>query len=165
MCKMEEGGGRGGREREDGGRASMIAKVISSTSTRLVQQRLDRGLHGAVVHNNSAGFILPLPRLGYGSVGSRRRQQLYQSQESKASGTMSGLDERGDESRKTANGEKRDKNTFAADTNAAAAIDFFRLVTSMKTTPRTGWVQRRVDKPESIADHSYRMVLHSSNKV
>ena len=122
MCKMEEGGGRGGREREDGGRASMIAKVISSTSTRLVQQRLDRGLHGAVVHNNSAGFILPLPRLGYGSVGSRRRQQLYQSQESKASGTMSGLDERGDESRKTANGEKRDKNTFAADTNAAAAF-------------------------------------------
>ena len=30
-----------------------------------------------------------------------------------------------------------------------------------QTTPRTGWVKRGVDKPESIADHMYRMGIMS----
>ena len=42
---------------------------------------------------------------------------------------------------------------------AAAAIDFFALTRSLKTTKRTGWVMRGVHHPESIADHMYRMSL------
>jgi hypothetical protein len=42
---------------------------------------------------------------------------------------------------------------------AARAINFLHLTQSLKTTPRTGWVNHGVDKPESIADHMYRMSL------
>lgn len=42
---------------------------------------------------------------------------------------------------------------------AARAIDFLHLTQALKTTPRTGWVNHGVDKPESIADHMYRMSL------
>ena len=41
-----------------------------------------------------------------------------------------------------------------------AAVELFTLVGQMKTTPRTGWVERGVPRPESVADHSYRMVRH-----
>ena len=33
------------------------------------------------------------------------------------------------------------------------------ITQALKTTPRTGWVNHGVDKPESIADHMYRMSL------
>eukprot|EP00199_Chlamydomonas_sp_CCMP681_P006456 CAMPEP_0119116108 /NCGR_PEP_ID=MMETSP1180-20130426/52105_1 /TAXON_ID=3052 ORGANISM="Chlamydomonas cf sp, Strain CCMP681" /NCGR_SAMPLE_ID=MMETSP1180 /ASSEMBLY_ACC=CAM_ASM_000741 /LENGTH=199 /DNA_ID=CAMNT_0007105223 /DNA_START=102 /DNA_END=701 /DNA_ORIENTATION=+ len=39
----------------------------------------------------------------------------------------------------------------------AAAVDFLFLLQKLKTTPRTGWVKRGVQQPESIADHMYRM--------
>lgn len=39
----------------------------------------------------------------------------------------------------------------------ASTIDFLHLLQNLKTTPRTGWVRSGVDKPESIADHMYRM--------
>ena len=42
---------------------------------------------------------------------------------------------------------------------AARAIDFLHLTQSLKTTPRTGWVNHGVANPESIADHMYRMSL------
>ena len=42
---------------------------------------------------------------------------------------------------------------------AARAVDFLHLTQALKTTPRTGWVNHGVDKPESIADHMYRMSL------
>ena len=42
---------------------------------------------------------------------------------------------------------------------AARAIDFLHITQALKTTPRTGWVNHGVDKPESIADHMYRMSL------
>ncbi len=43
--------------------------------------------------------------------------------------------------------------------DAARAVDFLHLTQALKTTPRTGWVKHGVDKPESIADHMYRMAL------
>ena len=43
--------------------------------------------------------------------------------------------------------------------DAARAVDFLHLTQALKTTPRTGWVNHGVDKPESIADHMYRMTL------
>jgi putative hydrolase of HD superfamily len=42
---------------------------------------------------------------------------------------------------------------------AARAVDFLHLTQSLKTTPRTGWVNNGVAHPESIADHMYRMSL------
>ena len=42
---------------------------------------------------------------------------------------------------------------------AARAINFLHITQALKTTPRTGWVNHGVDKPESIADHMYRMSL------
>ncbi|XP_022153358.1 HD domain-containing protein 2 [Momordica charantia] len=41
--------------------------------------------------------------------------------------------------------------------SASSAIDFLTLCQRLKTTKRTGWIQRRVKDPESIADHMYRM--------
>jgi putative hydrolase of HD superfamily len=42
---------------------------------------------------------------------------------------------------------------------AAAAINFLTLTRSLKTTKRTGWILSGIPKPESIADHMYRMSL------
>jgi len=42
---------------------------------------------------------------------------------------------------------------------AVRAVDFLHLTQALKTTPRTGWVNHGVDKPESIADHMYRMSI------
>ncbi|KAL3765030.1 hypothetical protein ACHAW5_004289 [Stephanodiscus triporus] len=42
---------------------------------------------------------------------------------------------------------------------ASRAIDFLTLTRSLKTTKRTGWVRSGVSRPESIADHMYRMSL------
>ena len=42
---------------------------------------------------------------------------------------------------------------------AARAINFLHITQALKTTPRTGWVNHGVDRPESIADHMYRMSL------
>jgi putative hydrolase of HD superfamily len=44
-------------------------------------------------------------------------------------------------------------------TPAQRAIDFLHLTQSLKTTPRTGWVNHGIGNPESIADHMYRMSL------
>ena len=46
-----------------------------------------------------------------------------------------------------------------AQVDPAKALDFFRLVGKLKTTPRTGWVNNEVKSPESIADHMYRMSM------
>ena len=60
-----------------------------------------------------------------------------------------------------------DTPTAAAGSSAAApptvtpasAVDFFTLLTRLKTTKRTGWVRSNVAAPESIADHMYRMAM------
>ncbi|XP_073018331.1 uncharacterized protein [Primulina eburnea] len=41
----------------------------------------------------------------------------------------------------------------------SSAIDFLSLCHRLKTTKRAGWVRKEVQKPESIADHMYRMGL------
>eukprot|EP00892_Ulva_mutabilis_P010195 jgi/Ulvmu1/7548/UM037_0092.1 len=41
--------------------------------------------------------------------------------------------------------------------SVASIVDFLHLVQKLKTQPRKGWVLRNVQKPESIADHMYRM--------
>lgn len=38
-------------------------------------------------------------------------------------------------------------------------LDFFRFVGKLKTTKRTGWVYSKVNKPESVSDHMYRMSM------
>ena len=43
--------------------------------------------------------------------------------------------------------------------SASRAVSFLHLTQQLKLTPRTGWVNHGVDKPESIADHMYRMSL------
>eukprot|EP01136_Pigoraptor_vietnamica_P015680 Opistho-1_new@59120 len=45
----------------------------------------------------------------------------------------------------------------ALDVDPKTILDFIFLCGRLKTTKRTGWVNHRVDKPESIADHMYRM--------
>ncbi|KAJ2881334.1 hypothetical protein IWW38_005812 [Coemansia aciculifera] len=46
-----------------------------------------------------------------------------------------------------------------ADCNAKASsvIDFLRIVSQLKRTKRTGWVNSGIKEPESIADHMHRM--------
>ncbi len=41
------------------------------------------------------------------------------------------------------------------------ALDFLLLSGGLKKTKRTGWVNHRIELPESIADHMYRMALIS----
>ncbi|XP_051853653.1 5'-deoxynucleotidase HDDC2 isoform X2 [Antechinus flavipes] len=38
-------------------------------------------------------------------------------------------------------------------------LQFLRLVGQLKRVPRTGWVYRNVEKPESVSDHMYRMAI------
>ena len=47
------------------------------------------------------------------------------------------------------------------DDDADTAVDFARLAGGLKTTPRTGWVRRRVPRYESVADHSWRVAVMS----
>ncbi|XP_064365012.1 5'-deoxynucleotidase HDDC2 isoform X2 [Dromaius novaehollandiae] len=41
----------------------------------------------------------------------------------------------------------------------AGLLQFLRLVGQLKRVPRTGWVYRNVEKPESVSDHMYRMAV------
>lgn len=43
--------------------------------------------------------------------------------------------------------------------SVSSTIDFLHLVENLKKQPRTGWVYRDVQNPESIADHMYRMAI------
>nr|XP_023506786.1 HD domain-containing protein 2 isoform X2 [Equus caballus] len=38
-------------------------------------------------------------------------------------------------------------------------LRFLRLVGQLKRVPRTGWVYRNVERPESVSDHMYRMAV------
>ncbi|XP_005990535.1 HD domain-containing protein 2 [Latimeria chalumnae] len=38
-------------------------------------------------------------------------------------------------------------------------LHFMKLVGQLKRVPRTGWVYRKVEKPESVSDHMYRMAV------
>uniref|UniRef100_A0A8C0PNX3 5'-deoxynucleotidase HDDC2 n=1 Tax=Canis lupus familiaris TaxID=9615 RepID=A0A8C0PNX3_CANLF len=43
--------------------------------------------------------------------------------------------------------------------SAAALLRFLRQVGQLKRVPRTGWVYRSVERPESVSDHMYRMAV------
>ncbi|XP_043835098.1 5'-deoxynucleotidase HDDC2-like [Dromiciops gliroides] len=38
-------------------------------------------------------------------------------------------------------------------------LQFLQLMGQLKRVPRTGWVHRNVEKPESVSDHMYRMTI------
>ncbi|XP_045400257.1 5'-deoxynucleotidase HDDC2 isoform X2 [Lemur catta] len=38
-------------------------------------------------------------------------------------------------------------------------LQFLRLVGQLKRVPRTGWIYRNVEQPESVSDHMYRMAV------
>uniref|UniRef100_A0A8C5Q5Q9 5'-deoxynucleotidase HDDC2 n=1 Tax=Leptobrachium leishanense TaxID=445787 RepID=A0A8C5Q5Q9_9ANUR len=38
-------------------------------------------------------------------------------------------------------------------------LQFMKLIGQLKRVPRTGWVYRKVEKPESVSDHMYRMAI------
>ncbi|XP_075859109.1 5'-deoxynucleotidase HDDC2 isoform X1 [Microcebus murinus] len=42
---------------------------------------------------------------------------------------------------------------------AASLLQFLRLVGQLKRVPRTGWIYRNVEQPESVSDHMYRMAV------
>ena len=39
------------------------------------------------------------------------------------------------------------------------SIPFLRFLERLKNIPRASWVKRDVQSPESVSDHSYRMVI------
>lgn len=43
--------------------------------------------------------------------------------------------------------------------NYGKALEFLKLVGRLKHLPRTGWVLRNVQKPETVAGHMYRMAM------
>ncbi|PKA55555.1 hypothetical protein AXF42_Ash006757 [Apostasia shenzhenica] len=46
-----------------------------------------------------------------------------------------------------------------ASADSASAIDFLTLCHRLKTTKRKGWINHGIKRPESVADHMYRMAL------
>lgn len=46
-------------------------------------------------------------------------------------------------------------NDPADGSGAQRAVDLLQQINHLKTTPRTGWAQRGVPEPESVADHSH----------
>ncbi|XP_074189638.1 5'-deoxynucleotidase HDDC2 isoform X1 [Rhinolophus sinicus] len=47
----------------------------------------------------------------------------------------------------------------ASGRGARNLLQFLRLVGQLKRVPRTGWVYRNVERPESVSDHMYRMAV------
>ena len=43
----------------------------------------------------------------------------------------------------------------------SSLLEFAYLIGNLKKTERSGWVRKNVNKPESIADHMYRMSILS----
>ena len=44
-------------------------------------------------------------------------------------------------------------------TEPSSILQFMLVIGQLKVNKRTGWVNHKVDKPESIADHMYRMSI------
>jgi putative hydrolase of HD superfamily len=45
------------------------------------------------------------------------------------------------------------------DATSASLLAFLKTVGALKRVPRQGWVDRGIDKPESVADHTYRNAM------
>ena len=39
------------------------------------------------------------------------------------------------------------------------SIQFLHVLERLKNIPRAGWVKHGIESPESVSDHSYRMVV------
>uniref|UniRef100_A0A6I8P5J7 5'-deoxynucleotidase HDDC2 n=1 Tax=Ornithorhynchus anatinus TaxID=9258 RepID=A0A6I8P5J7_ORNAN len=48
---------------------------------------------------------------------------------------------------------------MAGSGSGRSLLHFMRLLGQLKRVPRTGWVYRNVEKPESVSDHMYRMSI------
>ena len=44
-------------------------------------------------------------------------------------------------------------------TKMSSPFDFFRIIETLKETPRKGWLLRGISSPESVSDHMYRMAI------
>ncbi|TNN35737.1 HD domain-containing protein 2 [Liparis tanakae] len=51
--------------------------------------------------------------------------------------------------------------TMEATAGMSNMLQFMKLIGQLKRVPRTGWVYRNVQKPESVSDHMYRMAVMS----
>ncbi|XP_041831656.1 HD domain-containing protein 2 [Melanotaenia boesemani] len=51
--------------------------------------------------------------------------------------------------------------TMEQATGISKMLQFMKLIGQLKRVPRTGWVYRKVKKPESVSDHMYRMAMMS----
>src|SRR5690554_6859406 len=51
------------------------------------------------------------------------------------------------------------KDAIVLPASASSLLDFFLVAGKVKSLRRTGWVDREVRDPESVADHMYRMAL------
>ncbi|XP_008300651.1 5'-deoxynucleotidase HDDC2 [Stegastes partitus] len=48
-----------------------------------------------------------------------------------------------------------------AASSSSNMLQFMKLIGQLKRVPRTGWVYRKVQNPESVSDHMYRMAMMS----
>ncbi|XP_075059117.1 5'-deoxynucleotidase HDDC2 [Mixophyes fleayi] len=48
---------------------------------------------------------------------------------------------------------------MAVASSGKSLLQFMKCVGQLKRVPRTGWVYRKVEKPESVSDHMYRMAV------
>ncbi|XP_033998799.1 HD domain-containing protein 2 [Trematomus bernacchii] len=51
--------------------------------------------------------------------------------------------------------------TIETTTGMSNMLQFMKFIGQLKRVPRTGWVYREVQKPESVSDHMYRMAMMS----
>ncbi|KAF3849734.1 hypothetical protein F7725_019453 [Dissostichus mawsoni] len=51
--------------------------------------------------------------------------------------------------------------TMETTTGMSNMLQFMKFIGQLKRVPRTGWVYREVQKPESVSDHMYRMAMMS----
>ena len=63
--------------------------------------------------------------------------------------------------RKLENGSAASSNNEAVKLKPPSLLEFAYLMGNLKKTERTGWLRRGIHKPESIADHMYRMGILS----
>eukprot|EP00064_Thunnus_orientalis_P003794 superscaffoldBa00000323_g3805 len=51
--------------------------------------------------------------------------------------------------------------SMASTAGMSSMLQFMKFIGQLKRVPRTGWVYRNVQKPESVSDHMYRMAMMS----
>jgi len=54
---------------------------------------------------------------------------------------------------------RENKKEIIAEKDDKSMLDFLKLSLELKKLKRTGWVDRKINNPESVADHSYQVAL------